>query len=242
MAYKMRKTGISFFLACFLPVCYALCLAGCLFTRTDQGSTGEKKNENCCSPELQQALDHKAKELNVPGIQASVRAKDFYWQGTSGSTDWGKREKLTAEHILRIGSVTKNFTAAIILKLYEQGKINLDDTMNKWFPEYPGYDTITIRWLLNHSSGIYNYTENLWLGAQSVLWRHKKWNPDTLLNSIRNKKFYFIPGEGHHYSNTNYLILGLIIEKITGKPLSMAYREYIFEPEKLGGTFFIPYE
>jgi D-alanyl-D-alanine carboxypeptidase len=219
---------------------------GCLFIRTAQGSISEKEfedfNENFRSAELQQVLDNKLKELDVPGIQASVRMGNFYWHSTSGSIDLKKGEKLTAEHILRIGSVTKNFTAAIILKLYEQGKISLDDKMNKWFPEYPKSDTITIRQLLNHSSGIYNYTENLWLGVQSVLWQHKKWNPDTLLESTYNKEFYFSPGQGHHYSNTNYLILGLIIEKITDKPLSTVYREYIFEPEKLTNTFFIPYE
>jgi D-alanyl-D-alanine carboxypeptidase len=254
MAYKikMRRNGIRFFLVSFLLVCCALCLAGCLFRRTDQGqgSIGGKEfenfNENYSedfrSAELQQVLDDKVKELDVPGIQASVRVKDFYWRGASGSTDLKKREKLTAEHILRIGSVTKNFTAAVILKLHEQGKIGLDDTMNAWFPEYPRADSITIRRLLNHGSGIYNYTENLRLGAQSVLWRHKKWNPEALLKSTRNKKFYFLPGEGHYYSNTNYLILGLIIEKITGKPLSTVYREYIFEPENLSNTFFIPYE
>jgi D-alanyl-D-alanine carboxypeptidase len=219
---------------------------GSLFIRTEQKSISEKEFEdssvNLCFTELQQVLDNKIKELNVPGIQASVRVNDFYWYSTSGSIDLEKREKLTAKHILRIGSVTKNFTAAIILKLYEQGEISLDDKINKWFSEYPNSGLITIRQLLNHSSGIYNYTENLWLGVQSVLLRNKKWNPNTLLISTRNKEFYFSPGEGHHYSNTNYLLLGLIIEKITGKPLSKVYREYIFEPEKLNNTFFIPYE
>jgi D-alanyl-D-alanine carboxypeptidase len=144
----------------------------------DQGSISEREfeysSENFCSAELQRALDNKVKELDVPGIQASVRAGDFYWHGTSGSIDLKKKEKLTAEHILRIGSVTKNFTAAIILKLYEREKISLDDTINKWFPKYPKSDLITIRQLLNHSGGIYNYTENIWLGAQSVLLRNKR--------------------------------------------------------------------
>jgi D-alanyl-D-alanine carboxypeptidase len=95
---------------------------------------------------------------------------------------------MTTEHILRIGSVTKNFTAAIILKLYEQGEISLEDKIHNWFPEYPNSDLITIRQLLNHSSGIYNYTENTWLGVQSVLWRNKKWDPNTLLKSTRNQQ------------------------------------------------------
>jgi D-alanyl-D-alanine carboxypeptidase len=192
--------------------------------------------------DLQQVLDDKVKELDVSGIQASVRVDDLYWYSTSGFIDLEKKEELTGKHILRIGSVTKIFTAAVILKLFEQGKINLDDKIDKWFPKYPKSDLITIRQLLNHSSGIYNYTENLWLGVQTVLLPKKKWNPNTLLKSTYNKGFYFVPGKGHHYSNTNYLILGLIIEKITGKSLSKVYREYIFEAKKLNNTFFIPYE
>jgi D-alanyl-D-alanine carboxypeptidase len=246
MAYKMKGNSKLFFLICLFLVSCTLSIAGCFFIRTDQGQINKKEfddsNENLCSAELQQVLDNKVKELDVPGIQASVRVNNFYWHSASGSIDLKKKESLTEKHILRIGSVTKNFTAAIILKLYEQGEISLDDIINKWFPEYPNSDLITIRQLLNHSSGIYNYTENLWLGIQSVLWRNKKWNLDTLLKSTRNKEFYFSPGKEHHYSNTNYLILGLIIEKITGNPLSMVYREYIFEPKKLNNTFFIPYE
>lgn len=191
---------------------------------------------------LQQVLDDKVKELEVNGIQASVRVNDFYWFNTSGSIKPDKKERLTTKNIFRIGSVTKNFTAAIILKLYEEGRISLDDKLNKWFPEYPKSDVITIRQLMNHSSGIYNYTENLWLGIQTVLFSKKKWDPAELLKSTYNKEFYFQPGKGHHYSNTNYLLLGLIIEKIKGKPLVKVYREYIFEPIKLKSTFFIPYE
>jgi D-alanyl-D-alanine carboxypeptidase len=192
--------------------------------------------------ELQQILNNKVEELDVPGIQASVRTGGFYWHSAGGSIDLKKEEKLTIDHILRIGSVTKIFTAAIILKLYEQGKISLDDKIDKWFPKYPKAGLITIRQLLNHRSGIFNYTENLSLGIQSVLLPKKRWDPAVLLKSTYNKKFYFLPGAGHHYSNTNYLILGLIIEEIIGEPLSKVYREYIFEPYNLNNTFFIPYE
>ena len=144
--------------------------------------------------------------------------------------------------IFRVGSVTKTFTAALILKLYEHGKIDLEDKLGTWFPEFPKADSITIRHLLNHSSGIYNYTENLWLTARTFLRPNKKWNPDRLLKSTYNKEFYFPPGSGHYYSNTNYIVLGLLIEKVTGKSLLEAYKEYLFEPVKLNNTYFVPYE
>lgn len=192
--------------------------------------------------QLQQALDNKVKSLEVPGIQASVRINDYCWFSTSGSIDLGRNENLTTKHIFRVGSVTKNFTSAIIMKLYENGRINLDEKLNKWFPKFPESDVITIRQLLNHSSGIYNYTENLWFGLQTVLFSKKIWDPNDILESTFNKEFYFSPGNGHHYSNTNYLLLGLIIEKITDKSLEKVYREFIFEPLKLENTFFVPYE
>lgn len=227
----MSKLKFSLTVLLILTSLY-ICQTSYAFTIEDELLTNQ----------LQQVLDCKAKELEIPGIQASVRVDDYYWCSTSGSIDLEKEEKLNQEHILRIGSVTKIFTAAVILNLYEQGKIDLDDKLENWFPEYPKSNLVTIRQLLNHSSGIYNYTENLWLGVQTVLFPKKKWSPATLLKSTYNKEYYFSPGKGHYYSNTNYLILGLIIEKITGKSLSDVYRENIFEPVKLNDTFFVPYE
>jgi D-alanyl-D-alanine carboxypeptidase len=256
----MRKNNIPFFLIClFLAIAVFGVFNNCNISNgnvASQEGTVERLNDivpvdfenvidikyDLLTNELQRVLNNKVKELDVPGIQATVRVGGFYWHSTSGSIDLKKEEKLTINHILRIGSVTKIFTAAIILKLYEQEKIGLDDKLNKWFPNYPKADLITIRQLLNHSSGIFNYTENLSLGIQSVLFPKKKWNPAALLESTTNKELYFLPGEGHYYSNTNYLLLGLIIEKITGNPLSKVYREYIFEPYNLNNTFFVPYE
>ncbi len=199
-------------------------------------------NNDFLDNELQQVLDSQVKKLGVPGIQAAMRIGHYNWSSTSGSVNNKKDKKLTDDHILRIGSVTKLYTAAIIMKLYEEGKIDLDDTIDEWFPDFPKSNKIKVRQLLNHSSGIYNYTESLWLGVQAVLFSKKIWDPYALLKTAEKKDFYFAPGRGHHYSNTNYLILGLIIEKITGKTLAEVYREYIIEPAKLNNTFFVPYE
>lgn len=197
---------------------------------------------NSLAHQLQEVLDHKVEELKVPGIQVAVRRGDFYWSGTSGTIGFKNKEGLAPDHVFRVGSVTKTFTAALILKLYEQGKIDLDDKLSTWFPDYPQAASITVRHLLNHSSGIYNYTENLWLTARTFLRSKKRWDPAQLLESTFKRKFSFPPGTGHYYSNTNYIILGLIAEKITGKALLEAYREYLFTPAKLNNTYFVPYE
>jgi D-alanyl-D-alanine carboxypeptidase len=124
---------------------------------------------------LQQVLDNKLVELELYGIQAALRSGDFYWQGESGFADSAQEIELKQNQIMRVGSVTKFFTAPLILKLAEEGEFDLDDKLSDWFPKYPQAEQITIRQLLNHSSGIYNYTENLWLSLETAL-RPKKRN------------------------------------------------------------------
>ncbi len=191
---------------------------------------------------LQQVLDNKMSELELYGIQAALRSGDFYWEGEAGFADSAQEIELSQNDIMRAGSVTKNFTAALILKLAEEGKISLDDRLSKWFPEFPKSNEITLRQLLNHSSGIYSYTENLWLTLETALRPQKSWTPLEVLEKTYDQELYFAPGESHHYSNTNYLILGLIAEKTTGKTLAALYRKYIFEPFELNNTYFVPYE
>lgn len=194
------------------------------------------------SESLQRILDNKWKELELYGIQAAVRSGDFYWRGESGFADSDQEIKLNQNHIMRVGSVTKIFTASLILKLAEEGEFDLDDKLSGWFPEYPQADQITIRQLLNHSSGIYNYTENLWVSLETAMRPKKRWTPLEVLEKTYDQELYFSPGEGHYYSNTNYLILGLIAERTTGKTLSALYREYIFTPFELNNTYFVPFE
>lgn len=191
---------------------------------------------------LDQFVSEKQKELEIYGIQAAVRSGNFYWQGESGYLGPDKKVSLQEDHIMRTGSVTKNFTAALILKLAEEGKISLNDRLSEWFPEFPKSKEITLRQLLNHSSGIYSYTENLWLTLETALRSKKRWTAAEILEKTYDKEFYFNPGEGYYYSNTNYLILGLIAEKVSGENLKNLYRNYIFEPLKLKNTYFVPYE
>ena len=213
-----------------------------LFILFFSGTIFAQNNSEQMGKALQQILDNKLEELELYGIQAAVRSGDFYWRGESGFADSDQKIELNQNHIMRVGSVTKFFTAPLILKLTEEDKFSLDDRLSNWFPEYPKAEQITIKQLLNHSSGIYNYTENLWLSLETALRSKKRWSPAEILEKTYDKELYFTPGEGHYYSNTNYLILGLIAEKETGKTLTALYREYIFAPLELTNTYFVPYE
>ncbi|MEM9050621.1 MAG: serine hydrolase [Bacteroidota bacterium] len=118
-----------------------------------------------------------------------------------------------------IGSITKTFTAIGIMQLFEEGKISLSDPLSKYMALFPSSDKITIRHLLTHKSGIKNYTELPDLAS----WKGNEMKPFTLLSKVMDSPLAFEPGTIHSYSNTNYLILGIILEQVSG----MAYEKYI---------------
>lgn len=126
----------------------------------------------------------------------------------------------------RIGSVTKQFTAALILKLEEQGKLSVDDKLSKYFPGYPKADSVTIHMMLNHTSGIPNYTSfpGVW---QSL---HYKYSQDSMIRLFKSRPYDFPPGKGWNYSNSAYYMLGMIIEKVSGMRYANFLREQIIYP------------
>ena len=140
-----------------------------------------------------------------------------------------KKENLpnTANTIYQIGSITKQFTSAIILQLVASKKMTLQDKLSKYIPGYPRGDSITVEELLTHTSGIYNYTND------GDFMRDKSEHPiarDSLLALFEYNTLDFSPGTKWSYSNSGYILLGMIIEKVTGKSYFRVVREKIFEP------------
>lgn len=139
----------------------------------------------------------------------------------------------------RIGSVTKTFVATVVLQLVDEGRVRLDDPIDRYLPGLvPDGQQITVRQLLNHTSGIYDYAHddgystNRWRGAD----RFKHYEPEQLLAVAFQHPPYFAPGDGWHYSNTNYVIAGLLIEKVTGRPYGTEIRRRILTPLQLTRT------
>jgi CubicO group peptidase (beta-lactamase class C family) len=131
-----------------------------------------------------------------------------------------------------IGSVTKQFTAMAIMQLSEKGLINMEDSLSKYLPDFPNGESITIHNLLTHSSGLANFTDLEEFYTLSV----NKLNPMDILDLIKDKPLMFKPGESFSYNNTGYLILGILIEKLS----NMSYEEYlhknIFTPINMNNT------
>ncbi len=132
----------------------------------------------------------------------------------------------------RIGSVTKQFTAACILQLAEQGKLSTDDKLTKYFPDYPKGDSITIHMLLCHSSGIKNYTSIPEFWPKSVL----PLSHDSMIALFRNKPLDFTPGTKFSYSNSGFYLLGVIVEKVSGKNFSDYVLENVIKKAGLSNT------
>ena len=131
------------------------------------------------------------------------------------------------ENVFELGSITKQFTAVSILMLMEQGKLGLDDEITKYLPEYPTKGKkITIHNLLNHTSGIKSYTN---MGSFMAMTREDK-TPNEIIDHFKNEPMDFDPGEQWSYNNSGYIILGHIIEQISGKSYAEYIDENIFKP------------
>ena len=138
----------------------------------------------------------------------------------------------TANTKFRIGSVTKQFAAACILLLAEQGKLSVDDNLSKYISDYPKGDSITIHMLLNHTSGIKNYTDIPEFWPKAVL----PLSTDSMIALFKNKPLDFSPGTNWNYSNSGYFLLGVIVEKVTGKNFTAYLAENIIEKAGLKNT------
>ena len=192
--------------------------------------------------ELQATLDAGVREHGGKGFAfAVIMADGTRWVGASGVSH-GTTE-ITPDMPFAAGSITKTWTAATILQLADEGVLDLEDTVADWLPAFPNVDgSITIRQLLNHTSGIYNYTDHpdYW---QSVVWDEpgRTWTPGETITAFQLEP-YFEPGAGWHYSNSGYALLRTIITEATGSDIATVYRARFFDPLGLEGTVVVPEE
>ncbi|MFC1544946.1 serine hydrolase domain-containing protein [Gemmatimonadota bacterium] len=183
---------------------------------------------------LQKILDKGISRYGVKGVSAAVILPDQkVWTGVSGiSYD---TVALSPDMPFGIGSVTKNFVAALTLKLVEDGVLSLDEPISNWLPEYPNVDgNATIRQLLNHTSGIYMFWQHEDIWADMERDKSRVWTPEEVLGYVNEP--YFAPGQGSRYSNTNYLLMAMIITKATGSSLSAQMRERLWLPLDIGSA------
>ena len=153
-----------------------------------------------------------------------------------GFADLENDVPVTPETVFRIGSITKQFTSAAIMRLMEQGKLSLDDTLQKFLPTFPTQGNhVTVRHLLNHTSGIKSYTS---LGPKWQRVIRLDLMPDSLVALFANEPFDFKPGDAWSYDNSGYFLLGMIIEKLSGKSYGQYLQDEFFTPLGLKSTIY----
>lgn len=167
------------------------------------------------------------KEKTDPGFTVLVSRKgEVLFSKAYGMADVKEKKANTPDTTFRIGSISKQFTAAAILKLQEHGKLSVQDSLAKYYPKWPNGKNITLHHLLTHTSGIYSYTSHPLFAMQVS----KPANIATLIPAIQKEKVNFAPGEKWEYCNSGYFLLGLIIEKVSGKNYGEFLQTEFFEP------------
>jgi CubicO group peptidase (beta-lactamase class C family) len=169
----------------------------------------------------------KLTEKEWPGVAVLVaRDGKIAWQGAFGFADVEKKVPVTVDTKFRIGSITKQFTAAAILKLAEDGKLSLSDPLKKFFPDYPKADGINVRQLLTHTSGIHSYTSKPAFIARVG----NTIKPEELIAWFQDDPPDFAPGAGFLYNNSAYFLCGEIVAKVSGKSYADYLKAAFFDP------------
>lgn len=168
------------------------------------------------------------------GVLLHYRSPGGTWIGTSGVAELGTDRPVDPDGWFRVGSITKTFTAVVVLQLVGEGVLKLDDPVTEWLPDLPA--SISLRQLLNHTSGLYNYTDDLPEPEGIVRDRYVHRDPRDSLRVGLEKPRLFEPGASWSYSNTNYVALGLLIEALTGNAYGDEVARRILRPLGLERT------
>lgn len=204
-------------------------------------STAQPSNtafDPALAAQLQSVIGEELSVQGLKGLSAAVIVPgQGVWQGVSGLSAPTPSDTLRPDMRFGIASIKKTFVAALILKLAEEGALSLDDSLSRWLPNLRFIDPlITLRQLLSHTSGIYNYTEHpsfwntLWADAE------REWTPEEVLSNFVSSP-PFAAGSRFEYSNTNYLLLSMVSKAATGMSVSTHYRSRFWRPLNFEGTF-----
>ncbi|MDT7796862.1 MAG: D-alanyl-D-alanine carboxypeptidase [Actinomycetota bacterium] len=185
---------------------------------------------------VQQALDRVTVQGGVPGAEAVIQDHGRTRVVRSGRGDVTTGKPFPRNGSFRAGSVTKSFVAAVVLQLVAEGRVRLDAPAERYLPGLLPDKRITVRQLLQHTSGLYNYTDDLPLNDPEAL-RHRGADPAELVAMATKHPALFPPGTSWSYSNTNYIVAGMIAEKVTGHSLGDEIARRITRPLGLRDTY-----
>jgi len=185
---------------------------------------------------FQAVVDATAKQLKVPGAMVVLRTPQGNFNAAFGTTELGAQTSPDAITHFRIASNTKTMTAALIVLLAQDGKLKFTDPVSAYVPDVPNGENITVAELLKMRSGLYGYTADPALAAAMDADPGKAWTTREVLDIAFRHPPQFAPDASYEYSNTNYALLGLVAEKVGGRPLAQQFQERLFGPVGLTHT------
>jgi D-alanyl-D-alanine carboxypeptidase len=184
------------------------------------------------------AVDQAMTAAGIPGAIIGIWGPDGAHVRAFGVADKTTRAPMKTDFYSRIGSVTKTFTVTGVLQLADQGKLGLDDPIAKFVDGVPQGDKITLRQLARMQSGLFNYSASPAFQQALFADPHRPFTPRELLNYAFAQPNQFPPGEGFEYCNTNTILLGLVVEKVSGQPLYSYIHDQILAPLGMSHTSF----
>lgn len=236
-----RRRGLMGMAAAVVMTVTAGALAGPALAAGDRGSDGRGDRHRA----TQQAMNAAVNE-NGPGVTVQTEDKHGRWNAVAGIGDLERQTPRGIHDRYRVGSITKTFVSTVMLQLVAEGELSLDDKVGRWLPgvvEGNGHDgdSITVRQLLNHTSGIFNVTadpgfQDKVFSEKFLIHRYDTWTPEQEVAIAMRHEPDFDPGEGWNYSNTNYLLAGMIIKKVTGHSYADEIKQRVIEPLGLDAT------
>jgi len=231
-----------------LAGCVALLLSSCSSTTEPTTALSSSATTTTTAPASNSALktidpqafqavvDATAKQLKVPGAMVVLRTPQGNFNAAFGTTELGAQTSPDAITHFRIASNTKTMTAALIVLLAQDGKLKFTDPVSAYVPDVPNGENITVAELLKMRSGLYGYTADPALAAAMDADPGKAWTTREVLDIAFRHPTQFAPDASYEYSNTNYALLGLVAEKVGGRPLAQQFQERLFGPVGLTHT------
>lgn len=218
-----------------------------LLTAPAHAESGERSGAGAdrTTDRTQQALERVVEGGKPPGIAATAQRGARTWQGAAGLGDLDSGSERANDDHFRVGSITKTFVATVLLQLEAEGELSLDDSVEKWLPgliKGNGNDgsAITVRQLLQHTSGLADYTVDEEFGEKHFVnffdHRYDRYKATDLVDVALQHEPVFAPGDKWQYSNTGYVVAGLVIEAVTGERYAEQIRERLINPLKLKST------
>jgi D-alanyl-D-alanine carboxypeptidase len=186
---------------------------------------------------LQRKLDALRQKLGIPGVSVAIVWDDGrQWLGASGWADVKRKEPMTTGTAFALASVSKTLTAAVVLQLVEEGELSLDTRVADLLPEYGLHPRMTVRQLLDHTSGLPDYFLNEKIDRPLQADPGATWTADQVWRYVRKR--HPDPGNLWIYSNANYLLLGELVEEVTGRPLAKEVRKRLLDPLGLESAWY----